>query len=90
MCGEIILKYKQIHIVVESYGEWVIQADGEVYFSDEETGAYWESAIAIFRDYTNEILYKDFLEEVNEDMETQLPFSIFVELVADSFKVFEL
>ena len=84
------MKYKQVQIVVENYGEWVIRDDGEVYFSDEFSGAYWESAIGIFRDYDNETLYKDFVEVVKEDMETVLPFKTFKTLISDSFKAFEL
>lgn len=84
------MKYKQISIWVEDYGEWVIRNDGSIYFSDEFSGAYWESDIAIFRDYTSDILYKQFVEEVEEDTDDVMPFRTFEILVADSFKAFEL
>jgi hypothetical protein len=35
------MKYNQFTITVLNYGDWVIRRDGTVYFSDEETGAYW-------------------------------------------------
>ena len=89
MRGETILKYKQVHIILENYGEWVIQADGEVYFSDEETGAYWESDIAIFRDYTSDILYREFCEETCEDLEP-MHYNTFKTLVEDTFRIFDL
>ncbi|AHJ86912.1 hypothetical protein STP4a_057 [Salmonella phage STP4-a] len=83
------MKYKQISIVLENYREWIIHNDGSVYFLNELTGACWESDIAIFRDYTNEILYEQFIEEV-EDEENIIPFHLFASLVADSFTAFEL
>lgn len=89
MRKEIILKYKQITISVLGLGDWVIQHDGSVYFSDEETGAYWESSISIFRDYTDEMLYQDFIADIQEDMDTVPAFSTFKVLIEDSFKIYE-
>lgn len=84
------MKYNQVSLAIEGLGEWVVKNDGSVYFSDEETGAYWESSISIFRDYSDEMLYKDFIGEVWKDMDVVPGFEKFKEWVTDSFKVFEL
>ncbi|URQ04138.1 hypothetical protein VIPECLOM01_00060 [Enterobacter phage vB_VIPECLOM01] len=83
------MKYNQFTITVLNYGDWVIRRDGTVYFSDEETGAYWESDIAIFRDYTPDILYREFCEETCEDLEP-MHYNTFKTLIEDTFKVFDL
>lgn len=83
------MKYNKVTISLD-LGEWVIKNDGSVYFFNEETDAYWESSISIFRDYEDKILYEDFVIEIKDDMDIVPGFEKFKELIADSFKVFEL
>lgn len=83
------MKYNRFTISVLGLGDWIIQNDGSVYFSDEWSGAYWESSIAIFRDYPDTVLYEDFVADVQADMETIPHISTFRVLIADSLKIFE-